>query len=143
MGTVLYCPACDCWGIVPDKDGKCDCGNTVWFHDDYQGGYESADGTKTVCKCQGLPKPDDEMTEDEEEEETEEPEEVPAPAAEPAEAQPFVLVDWIIAYESGQLEDDRIVEGFQHMIDDGTVWQFQGSYGRMATALIEAGYCHQ
>ena len=32
---------------------------------------------------------------------------------------------------------------FQEMIDDGSVWKLQGSYGRMATALIEDGHCHE
>lgn len=38
-------------------------------------------------------------------------------------------------------EEDAVIEGFQHLINEGTVWSLQGSYGRMAAALIEAGYC--
>ena len=50
-------------------------------------------------------------------------------------------VDFIIAYESGEATEEQVIENFQRMIDDGTVWQLQGSYGRMAAALIEAGHC--
>ena len=51
-------------------------------------------------------------------------------------------VDFIIAYEGGDLDDDAIVDGFQAMIDSGLVWQLQGSYGRQAKAMIKAGVCH-
>lgn len=50
-------------------------------------------------------------------------------------------VDFIMALEQGEATKEQIIENFQAMIDDGTVWQLQGSYGRMATQLIEAGYC--
>ena len=53
----------------------------------------------------------------------------------------MISVDWIMKYEDGQLDDEEIIEGFQQMIDDGTVWQLQGCYGRMAVRLIEAGQC--
>jgi hypothetical protein len=52
-------------------------------------------------------------------------------------------VDFIIAYESGELDEETIIEGFQALIDDGSVWSLQGHYGRVATALIDAGYCHR
>lgn len=50
-------------------------------------------------------------------------------------------VDFIIAFESGELEEDEIINGFQDMINSGVVWQLQGCYGRMAVRLIEAGHC--
>jgi hypothetical protein len=52
-------------------------------------------------------------------------------------------LDKIIAYESGELDRDQIVELFQELIDSGLAWSFQGHYGRTAKALIEAGYCHE
>ena len=50
--------------------------------------------------------------------------------------------DFIIKFESGQATDEEVVAGFQAMIDDGTVWQLQGSYGRLAQELINCGECH-
>lgn len=57
-------------------------------------------------------------------------------------SKPFDVTGQIIAYEEGELNDDEIIELFQHLIDTGFVWQLQGTYGRMATRLIEEGYCH-
>lgn len=54
----------------------------------------------------------------------------------------FDAVSFMMDYESGMLDEDEIIEGFQHLIDDGTVWSLQGSYGRTAVALIQAGYCY-
>jgi hypothetical protein len=45
----------------------------------------------------------------------------------------------IIAFESGELDADKIVELFQHLVDTGLAWQLQGHYGRTAMALIEQG----
>lgn len=54
----------------------------------------------------------------------------------------FDQVGFIMAFEQGDITDvDVIAECFQVMIDTGIVWQLQGSYGRMAQGLIEAGYC--
>ena len=50
-------------------------------------------------------------------------------------------VSKIMAFESGELAFDATVELFQELIDSGLVWQLQGSYGRMASSLIENGYC--
>jgi len=51
-------------------------------------------------------------------------------------------VNFIIAYESGEITDEQeLIDGFQAMIDSGIVWQLQGHYGRTAAALIEAGHC--
>lgn len=50
-------------------------------------------------------------------------------------------LDFIMAYEAGELDEDQIVAGFQQLIDSGLVWQLQGHYGRAAQALIDAGYC--
>jgi len=50
-------------------------------------------------------------------------------------------IDKIIAFESGEMDDDEIIEFFQEIIDDGTVWHLQGSYGRLASDLISTGDC--
>lgn len=54
----------------------------------------------------------------------------------------YDLTGNIIAYEQGELNEDEVVELFQHLIDNGMAWTLQGSYGRMAAGLIEAGECH-
>lgn len=52
----------------------------------------------------------------------------------------FDLVDFIIRFEGGELEDeDELVHGFQHLVDTGQVWRLQGFYGRTAQNLIDAG----
>jgi hypothetical protein len=51
------------------------------------------------------------------------------------------LVDKIMAYESGEMEEEDIIIFFQELIDPGLVWQLQGSYGRTAKQLIDAGIC--
>ena len=47
-----------------------------------------------------------------------------------------------MAYEGGDdLTQYEVIAGFQAMINDGTVWQLQGHYGRTAVSLIEQGLC--
>lgn len=50
-------------------------------------------------------------------------------------------LEFITKYEAGEAGNDEVVESFQAMIDDGTVWQLQGFYGRAAMELINNGYC--
>ena len=40
-----------------------------------------------------------------------------------------------------EASQERVVEAWQHLIDNGMVWILQGWYGRTATALIERGIC--
>ena len=48
------------------------------------------------------------------------------------------LVDKIMAYEQGDMDQDETVEFFQELVEDGLVWRLQGHYGRTAARLIEA-----
>lgn len=45
----------------------------------------------------------------------------------------------IIAFESGELDNESVIELFQHLIDSGTIYHLQGSYQRAAQQLIDAG----
>jgi hypothetical protein len=49
------------------------------------------------------------------------------------------MIDDIIAFESGELDQDQVIALFQRLVDTGMAWSLQGSYGRIATALIEEG----
>lgn len=49
------------------------------------------------------------------------------------------VVSNIIAFESGELDEDQVVEFFQELVNSGLAWSLQGFYGRTARALIEAG----
>lgn len=50
-------------------------------------------------------------------------------------------IDRIIAYESGEMDFDEMVNFFQSLIDSEVVWHLQGHYGRTARDLIEGGFC--
>jgi len=45
----------------------------------------------------------------------------------------------IVDFELGLLNEEQIIELFQHLVNTGLAWQLQGHYGRTAEALIEAG----
>lgn len=61
----------------------------------------------------------------------------PAP---PTRTEDTTMIDAIIRYEQGELDNDEVVELFQHLVDTGLAWTLQGHYGRAARALIDAGY---
>jgi hypothetical protein len=49
------------------------------------------------------------------------------------------LTSAIIDFENGDLDRDEVIELFQYLVDTGLAWTLQGSYGRTAAALIDAG----
>lgn len=53
-------------------------------------------------------------------------------------------LDAIITIECDDSATEQdIIAAFQHLIDSGVVWRLQGSYGRAAQGLIEAGLCRR
>lgn len=52
------------------------------------------------------------------------------------------MIEKIMDYESGNMTDEETVEFFQELIDTGMVYKLQGTYGRTAEMLINAGHCH-
>jgi hypothetical protein len=53
----------------------------------------------------------------------------------------MTMINQVIAYEQGELDEEGIIDMFQQLINSGLAWEMQGSYGRTAKALINAGYC--
>jgi hypothetical protein len=50
-----------------------------------------------------------------------------------------MLVDKIISFESGELNNEGILELFAELIKTGQAWSLQGCYGRTAQGLIDKG----
>ena len=51
------------------------------------------------------------------------------------------IVEKIMSYEGGDMDEDEMIEFFQELIDSGMAWTLQGSYGRTAKDLLNAGLC--
>jgi hypothetical protein len=49
-------------------------------------------------------------------------------------------IDTLIAYESGELTDAQTINFFAELIKTKQAWSLQGSYNRMAEAMITAGF---
>ena len=50
------------------------------------------------------------------------------------------IVNEIISFEQGELDENQTIELFARLVQSGMAWSLQGSYGRTATAFINAGY---
>jgi hypothetical protein len=49
-------------------------------------------------------------------------------------------IDTLIAYESGELTDAQTINFFAELVKTKMAWSLQGSYNRMAEAMITAGF---
>jgi hypothetical protein len=58
---------------------------------------------------------------------------------EPNMQEPYDCIGAIIDFEQGSLDDEQAIALFQHLVDTGLAWTLQGSYGRTAQALLDAG----
>lgn len=54
----------------------------------------------------------------------------------------FDEVGFMMAWESDALSEERVIEGFQHLINSGMIHSLQGAYERMAARLQQAGLVH-
>lgn len=50
------------------------------------------------------------------------------------------VVDKIVAFESGQMGSEEVLDLFSDLVTTGMAWQLQGSYGRTAHHLIMSGF---
>ena len=53
------------------------------------------------------------------------------------------IVDKMISYESGEMNDEEAVEFFQELLDRRLISSLQGSYQRTAATLLELGHIEQ
>jgi hypothetical protein len=49
------------------------------------------------------------------------------------------VIDKIVAYELGDMNEEETIEFFQELMDTGLVWNLQGHYSRAAQAMVDAG----
>ena len=50
------------------------------------------------------------------------------------------IVDKMIAYEGGEMNDEETVEFFQELLDRRLINSLQGTYQRIAALLLELGH---
>jgi hypothetical protein len=52
------------------------------------------------------------------------------------------MVEYLIAYEEGKLDNETTIKFFQMLVNTGDAWKLQGHYGRTAEQLIRGGVVH-
>jgi hypothetical protein len=51
----------------------------------------------------------------------------------------YDVVNGLLAWGNNELDQDGVIELFQHLVDSGLAWQLEGHIGRCAQSLIDAG----
>jgi hypothetical protein len=51
-------------------------------------------------------------------------------------------LDAMVLWEQGALPEDDTIRLFQRLVSTGLAWQLQGTYGRYAHQLLNAGLIH-
>jgi hypothetical protein len=51
----------------------------------------------------------------------------------------YNVAENISAYENDRLDEDAVIELFQHLVENGQVWELDAKYGKKAVELSEAG----
>lgn len=51
------------------------------------------------------------------------------------------MADYTFLYDEREHSDDEVRAGYQALIDSGTAWRMEGSVGRSAMGMLEAGWC--
>ena len=54
----------------------------------------------------------------------------------------MITVQQIFRYEAGEMTHWEEIAFFQTLVNTGLAWSLQGSYGRQAQALLDAGLIH-
>ena len=49
-------------------------------------------------------------------------------------------IDTMMAYESGELNEAETINFFAELVKTKMAWSLQGHYGRVASAMIDAGF---
>jgi len=49
------------------------------------------------------------------------------------------MISQIMDYESGEMDQDELLDFFQELVNNGLAWQLHGHYGRTANILIAEG----
>jgi hypothetical protein len=52
---------------------------------------------------------------------------------------PYNVAENISAYENDRLDEEAVIELFQHLVENGQVWELDAKYGKKAVELSEAG----
>ena len=51
----------------------------------------------------------------------------------------YNVAENISAYENDRLDEEAVIELFQHLVENGQVWELDAKYGKTAVELAEAG----